>query len=391
MNAFVGTAESWISLAIIRSLGKRGIKIDCASEMSDAMGFHSKYCSNRFHYPNPKVDEKVFVKTIADLLEKKEYKLPYFTNEKTLIRISKYRDLFEKHSHLPIPKHETMELATDKARTMEYAKSIGIPCPKTFYPTSTQDVEEMGNDMITPIVIKPRHSSNSKGIIYCTKKSDLVKKWCEVNKNFKNPILQEYIPPGGGSVGFEAIYNKDSELRAGFVHKRLREFPLTGGPSTLRISIKHPEVEQYGEQLLSALKWYGVAMVEFRIDPRTNKPVLMEINPRFWGSLALSIASGVDFPYLLYKIVKDGDITPIKTYKTGVKCRYLIPDIRHLKEVLIHGPGPTSNGRLKTLSSSLNFFEKNLHYDVQSLNDPKPGLFEIYEAIGRIIGRHEKI
>ncbi len=41
-------------------------------------------------------------------------------------------------------------------------------------------------------------------------------------------------------------------------------------------------------------------MVEFKLDPRDNTPKLMEINPRFWGSLALAIESGVNFPYLLY-------------------------------------------------------------------------------------------
>ena len=41
--------------------------------------------------------------------------------------------------------------------------------------------------------------------------------------------------------------------------------------------------------------------IEFRIDSRDGVPKIMEVNPRFWGSLQLSILSGVDFPYLLYK------------------------------------------------------------------------------------------
>jgi len=43
-------------------------------------------------------------------------------------------------------------------------------------------------------------------------------------------------------------------------------------------------------------------MVEFRVDARDGTAKLMEVNPRFWGSLQLSILSGADFPYLLYNL-----------------------------------------------------------------------------------------
>ena len=58
-----------------------------------------------------------------------------------------------------------------------------------------------------------------------------------------------------------------------------------------------------GERLLTALNWHGVAMVEFKIDA-TGQHWLMEINPRLWGSLALSIDAGVDFPLGLLQVAR---------------------------------------------------------------------------------------
>jgi hypothetical protein len=52
----------------------------------------------------------------------------------------------------------------------------------------------------------------------------------------------------------------------------------------------------------------------------------MEINPKFWGSLDLAIASGVDFPYLLYKMAVDGDVSPVSNYKLGTKFIWPFPD-----------------------------------------------------------------
>jgi hypothetical protein len=56
----------------------------------------------------------------------------------------------------------------------------------------------------------------------------------------------------------------------------------------------------------------------------------MELNPRFWGSLALAIHAGVDFPYLLYKMAMGEAFEPVRDYEVGVRCRWLLPgDILH--------------------------------------------------------------
>jgi predicted ATP-grasp superfamily ATP-dependent carboligase len=108
------------------------------------------------------------------------------------------------------------------------------------------------------------------------------------------------------------------------------------------------------------MKWRGVAMVEFRIDPRDNTPKLMEVNPRFWGSLHLSILSGVDFPHMLYKLEKEGDVSPVMDYRAGVKCRWLLPG-----DILWYASSP---GKIKNLPRFLEITND----DIMSLDDPGP-------------------
>lgn len=86
------------------------------------------------------------------------------------------------------------------------------------------------------------------------------------------------------------------------MHKRIRELYTMGGPSTCAISVYDPKLLDYGLKILGALNWHGIAMVEFKKDSKDGTFKLMEINPKFWGSLDLAIASGIDFPYLLYKM-----------------------------------------------------------------------------------------
>ena len=128
-------------------------------------------------------------------------------------------------------------------------------------------------------------------------------------------------------------------------------------------------------------------MVEFKVDPRDNTPKLMEINPRFWGSLPLSIASGVDFPYLLCKMAVDGDITPVLDYKKGVKARSLFyEDFKHLFAVLKGQSTPwgyQSPDRLRTFREFMKFYEKDITYDYLSWDDPVPALLRILSPVFR--------
>ncbi len=118
------------------------------------------------------------------------------------------------------------------------------------------------------------------------------------------------LPPGGEALGVAVLMNFASEPKASFTYRRLREYPIAGGPSTLRESIWNPALQERAEHLLASLGWIGVAMVEFKVDPRDGEPKLLEVNPRFWGSLHHAIVCGVDFPFLLYRLAMDGDVDP---------------------------------------------------------------------------------
>jgi len=120
------------------------------------------------------------------------------------------------------------------------------------------------------------------------------------------------------------LMNFSSEPRATFAYRRLREYPVSGGPSTLRESVRDEALCRTTERLLSALGWVGVAMAEFKVDPRDGQRKLLEVNPRFWGSLHHAIVSGVDFPHLLCRMAMEGDVPIQQEYRVGVRSRSVI-------------------------------------------------------------------
>jgi predicted ATP-grasp superfamily ATP-dependent carboligase len=105
-------------------------------------------------------------------------------------------------------------------------------------------------------------------------------------------------------------------------------------------------------------------MVEFKIDSRDGTAKLLEVNPRFWGSLALAINTGVNFPYLLTLLALGLDFTAVHTYRLGHLCRWLLPgDILHFLQ---------NPNRWRLKPSFFQFRRPNMSYDIIDMDDPLP-------------------
>ena len=117
----------------------------------------------------------------------------------------------------------------------------------------------------------------------------------------------------------------------GFVHRRLTEKTHTGGVSTNRISVKNEKILNYGKMILDKYNWHGVAMVEFKYDLKNDQAWFIEINPRYWGSLPLPIASGLSIPYWHYCIATGTPFT-VNDYKEGVTSKWILGEFITLVE-----------------------------------------------------------
>jgi predicted ATP-grasp superfamily ATP-dependent carboligase len=127
-------------------------------------------------------------------------------------------------------------------------------------------------------------------------------------------------------------------------------------------------------------------MVEWRVRPG-YPPVFMEVNGRFWHSLPLACYAGVDFPALLVRMAENGDIEPTFGYRSGVRCRWLLGDTRHLVEVCKGPPRGYPEKypeRLRTVVDVLMPVPGTYH-DLFQWKDPLPELGDWVHAFSRIV------
>jgi ATP-grasp in the biosynthetic pathway with Ter operon len=115
----------------------------------------------------------------------------------------------------------------------------------------------------------------------------------------------------------------------------LRTYTVKSGTGVLRETVCSPAMEATGAALLSSLGWHGVAEIDFRWDGWEATPLLIEVNPRFWGGLPQSVASGWDYPYLLYRLAVEGTVVPVEAHDSGAKTETPIMAIMATLEEIV--------------------------------------------------------
>ena len=376
-GVLITSANSIKALVAIRSLGKKGITVYTADTAIHALGSSSKYSKSFYSYTRPSTDLPAFISDLQSILKKNKCEILIPVHSEDTYVIAKYKSSFEPFAKVPLHDYKILANVNNKGYLMKIAEDLGLPIPRTYIVESFSDLKTVSETIDYPAVIKLRESASSIGLSYVHSKDELIVKFKDTIEQFKlssfnYPLIQEYIT--GDGYGVSLLFN-NGDPRAIFTHKRIREYPITGGPSSCRISVRMPEMEKIAIDLLKHFQWHGVAMVEFKLN-HEKKPVIMEINPRFWGSLNQAILAGVDFPYMLYTMAVEGDVKPVFNYKLGVESRNAFIDtVAILKTV-------RKTGNIRILRDLMRIPRND---DIISIDDPLPafsffrrGLKELY-------------
>ena len=324
-------SQNWgrIGYNVVRSLGRRGLTVVVGTDKFGGTAPLSKYASARFRHPLPNSETAAFLDSIKTALVQYAPRVYLPLGDDTYVVARHLSQLEDSGVAIPVAPFETIRTLYKKNEAMALATSLGIPTPETIVPTCKEDIIGFCRQYGSPIVLKCLSASASRGVFYFN--ADQIRQ-CNGDLphpklDFGNFLLQQYVR--GVGYGVSLLFNQ-GQLRAKFTHKRLRERFRAGGMSTLRTGVVNPVLEEYAERLLEAVGFHGVAMVEFKHDDKSGETWLLEVNPRFWGSLSLAIQSGVDFPYLLYRMATDGDISPVTRYETGKVVKWILGDLSRI-------------------------------------------------------------
>lgn len=393
IDVLVTGADERQGLAVIRALGSQGLKVCAAGLQKRNLGSLSRYAVAYCQYPPPLTDKKRFAEKILQAV--KIYNIPVVIPvvESTVIALDEYRELFTSYTQLAIPSSDCLEFALDKKKTYQLAESLGIAIPKTCSPATIAEATDFVKQTGFPIILKPRaigSYSKVKGsfdfkIRYINNVVVFDKAMIEFEQLGAFPILQEYCP--GIGVPQSTLCAKGKIIGI-YQHRRGRDYPLTGGVASVVISEKlDPKLLEWTEKLLGAMKWDGIAQVEYRVDSQTGRKVLFEINGRIWAPVSAAIKWGLNYPHALFRYVKDDIREPMpSSYPLERRARYLRGDLVALEGHLL---GKTSDsvtplpGKGQVFWDIIKDFRPGVVSDVGDWSDPLPSLYEYLTLFGQ--------
>lgn len=387
MDVLVTDGHQRATLAVVRSLGKHGLKVTVGEECPGSLAATSRYATGQFVYPSPTYSPDQFQQALIEFCRSNKHTMLIPMTDMACTLVDEIRDQLRPLTIIAMADSEAYARASDKQELIRIAESISVPVPPAVPANDLNELQAASEHLDYPVVLKPALSRRKTpdgwvigAVEYAYSATELLSKYERLSAEGHRLLIQQRIK--GPGVGLFALCEQ-GETKLMFAHRRLREKPPSGGVSVLRESTSVDEqTGNYARKLLKALRWDGVAMVEFKIDAATNQPMLIEINGRFWGSLQLAIDAGVDFPRLLYNQLC-GTALPIENgYKVGVTSRWLLGDLDHLLMLWLRRRTTLSlpngyAGRWKVLVDFIASFFGPVKHEIWRLDDLRPALTEL--------------
>jgi len=240
----------------------------------------------------------------------------------------------------------------DKAALAEGAFAAGLESPTSVACDNGDSVlSALAHETVSlPVVVKPVISNEpARLVVSAEDASSLAGK--------VGPFLVQPFIPGGMSA--IAGVHVEGRMLAAVQQRYLRTWPVACGTSCAAVTVPVDE-GRLGAMSRVLGGYEGIFQAQFAGD------VLIDVNPRVYGSLPLAVAAGVNLPAIWCGWLEGGPARSPLRGRAGVRYRWMEGDIRHIA-------GGLRSGQLgvRDALAALTPHPGTAH-SVESLTDPAP-------------------
>ncbi len=323
VDAVVTDVHTGSSLAGLRDLGRAGHRVLTLGDDASAAGMRSRYATVSAVAPNSDSDPLGFVRRVAALARAHGPFVFYPAGESAILAVLDHGAELPSAAILPFARLDSLRELRDKRELSRLAAGAGLATPSTLMEATAAEIAIAPPAL--PFAVKqvlPEGSLKKRTRIIRTQ-AQLDALVADVPPD-EPLLLQEYAE--GPLIGLALVLDGEGRLIARLQQYARRLWPVEAGGSTLAVSMAPDEdLVARSTRMLAATGFTGMAQLQFL---RTNRGLaLIDVNPRFYGSMALATASGVNLAEAWHASVMGAPSKPVPAYRAGVSYRWLEGDL----------------------------------------------------------------
>lgn len=307
-------------LAGIRGLGRAGVRVVATSSRRTAAGRLSRYCSRSVTGPDPVTDPEPFAAFVARLAAGRAPLLVYPGHEAAIDALIRAGPA----GRVPLayPTLAGLAAVRDKARLPDLASAAGLRTPSTLAVASGEELRRHHPPL--PFVVKPARTGQTlRATVLVESDEQLAALLARVPSG--DPLLvQERVR--GPLRAVALVVTPEGRVAARFEQVSRRTFPSEVGVSSEAVSVApDPELVARSAEMLRLAGFGGLAQLQF-VDSAAG-PRLIDVNPRYYGSMPLALAAGVNLPAAWHAVSLGRGPARPADYRAGVTFRWLESDL----------------------------------------------------------------
>ena len=362
------------ALAGARGLARAGWTVGIGAPKR-SLAARSRASSRWHHVPAPELGLDEFVTAVREAIDQGGYDAVLGSDDQHTLALSERRD--EIPAAIGYPAHEDVVRSVDKLDLTMAAAAAGLRAPST----AEADAETVAA-FDAPIIVKPRihasfearHQHAHLEPVLAGSRDEAQEAAAWMVREGGRPLFQERVR--GSLMAWSGVLDRDGRLLGCVQQEAERIWPSDVGISVRARTVPlDPALSDGCVSLLRGLNWFGLAELQF-IRPEDGRgPMLIDLNGRFYGSLALALAAGVNLPAAWGGVALGAEVAAEPAARVGVRYQWLEGDLRRAYRERRHG-------RLRDLASTALYALRAKH-SVWQVTDPRPGARYAAELAGR--------
>lgn len=328
------------AIAVVRSLGRAGYRVHACDSDSNAVGLQSRYVTASIVAPD--YSDAAFIDWLRTYLSENPIRLiipsegflhairPWFSEFQRFLPLSDDPEIVYR-AFSKIDVSDCFSKLSTAANICEHLPPTLIVREGDALPTQEQ-LEALGVPVYIKSDVKYSIMGNESLLVRVTTASAVADAIQRALESHRAIMVQGFVPGMKAALAF-CIKNGKVLATSGVLGLRMN--PHTGGMMCLRKSVTDILPEAICRGWLEHLEWEGVAMIECKWDPATNRFWFIELNSRYWGYLHLDLYSGIDMPRIqadaFFGVLEQSP--PVQ--RLGVLVRHIVPgDVGFLRSLL---------------------------------------------------------